>query len=508
MTGALPPGRAPVLFATIMFYVKQFAPQRHLRRQGSRKGTPVQQNLRKSNDVLAENNVEGMPSAEGSRAFGAALSNGDASGTGTASSNGYPEANGMTPSDNQVLTTKAAPNAKQSRTASSSRNPFAHRLAAAFVALLLAFSLTGTGCSGIEITNSGSGSSTTASQTAAHVSSARVTVSDIPEYSGALCIDINDGQPGFTKDDVDRGSFMEFSELDFEGRCGEAFARIGKDTVSNAERGDISQIHPSGWVQHRYDFVDQNMVYNRSHLIAHQLSGENANERNLITGTRTMNSVGMTYYEEIVGDYVRQTGNHVLYRVTPIFAANDLVARGVQMEAESIEDGGKAIRFNVFIYNVEPGVEINYVTGDNWESSKTVATTSEGEVTKTTAKTKDEALEKTAAELAAEEGSTASGNANGTSNASGSNSSSNSNSTSASSSSSSEASDSANSSASTSTGNASDQQEYVLNTKNKKFHKPSCSGADSISSDNRKTFTGSRETLIDRGYAPCGQCNP
>ena len=490
----------------MMFYVKQFAPRRHLRRRGSRKGTLVQQNLRKSDDVLAEYNTQGIPNAESSRVFGAALSNGNTAGAGTPSSNGYPEANAVTSSDNQAYATKAAPNAKQSRTASSSRNPFAHRLAAAFVALLLAFSLTGAGCSGIEITSSGS--STTASQTTAHVSSARVIVSDIPEYSGALCIDINDGQPGFTKDDVDRGAFMEFSELDFEGRCGEAFARIGKDTVSNAERGDISQIHPSGWVQHRYDFVDQNMVYNRSHLIAHQLSGENANERNLITGTRTMNSVGMTYYEEIVGDYVRQTGNHVLYRVTPIFAANDLVARGVQMEAESIEDGGKAIRFNVFIYNVEPGVEINYVTGDNWESSKTVATTSEGEATKTTARTKDEALEKTAAELAAEEGSTASGGANGTSNASGSNSSSNSNSTSASSSSGSEASDSASSSASSNSSNASDQQEYVLNTKNKKFHKPSCSGADSISSDNRKTFSGSRETLIDRGYAPCGQCNP
>ena len=475
MTGALPPGRAPVLFATMMFYVKQFTPQRRLRRQGSRKGTPVQQNLRKSDVVLAEN---------------------DAS---AASSNKHANAADVTAS----ASTAAAATA----TAARARNPFTHRLAAAFVALLLAFSLTGAGCSGIEISSSsGSSSSASTSQTAAHVSSARVTVGDIPEYSGALCIDINDGQPGFTKDDVDRGAFMDFSELDFEGRCGEAFARIGKDTVSNAERGDISQIHPSGWVQHRYDFVDQNMVYNRSHLIAHQLSGENANERNLITGTRTMNSVGMTYYEEIVGDYVRQTGNHVLYRVTPIFAANDLVARGVQMEAESIEDGGKAIRFNVFIYNVEPGVEINYVTGDNWESSKTVATTSEGEATKTTARTKDEALEKTAAELAAEEGSAADGNDNG--NANGSNPSSNSNSASASGSSGNEASDSANSSASASSSNASDQQEYVLNTKNKKFHKPSCSGADNISSDNRKTFTGSRETLIDRGYAPCGQCNP
>ena len=166
---------------------------------------------------------------------------------------------------------------------------------------------------------------------------AAVQIADIPEYSGALCIDVNNSEPGFTDDDLKRGAFMEFSDLDFEGRCGAAFARIGTDTLSNAPRGDISQVHPSGWEQHRYDFVDQEMLYNRSHLIAHQLCGEDANEKNLITGTRTMNSVGMTYYENIVANYVKQTGNHVLYRVTPIFAANDLVARGVQMEAESIE---------------------------------------------------------------------------------------------------------------------------------------------------------------------------
>ena len=125
------------------------------------------------------------------------------------------------------------------------------------------------------------------------------------------------------------------------------------------------------------------MLYNRSHLIAHPLCGEDANERNLITGTRTMNAVGMTYYEELVGNYVRRTNNHVLYRVTPLFAANDLVARGVQMEAESVEDGGQAIRFNVFVYNVEPGVKIDYVTGDSWESSEVPAVTTKGEATTT-----------------------------------------------------------------------------------------------------------------------------
>ncbi len=416
-------------------------------------------------------------------------------------------------------TTRVSAAAAPGRTAASSaRKPLPQRMAAVFASLLLAASLAfgATGCSGITLTSSSSNSSTSQSTSTAHVSNARATLADIPEYSGALCIDINDGQPGFTKDDVDRGAFMEFSELDFEGRCGEAFARIGKDTVSDAERGDISQIHPSGWVQHRYDFVDQEMVYNRSHLIAHQLSGENANERNLITGTRTMNSVGMTYYEEMVGDYVRQTGNHVLYRVTPLFAANDLVARGVQMEAESIEDGGKAIRFNVFIYNVEPGVEINYVTGDNWESSKTVATTSEGEATKTTGKSKDTALEKTAAELAAEESGT-SGSSDSSSNANNADSSNNTSSSNSANSNSNnaasgttESSSSNSSSTSSNSGSSSDaeQQEYILNTKNKKFHKPGCDGANSISSENKKDFTGDRQTLIDRGYSPCGQCNP
>ena len=225
---------------------------------------------------------------------------------------------------------------------------------------------------------------------------AAVQIADIPEYSGALCIDINDGEPGFTDDEFKRGAFMEFSDLDFEGRCGSAFARIGTDTLSNAPRGDISQVHPSGWEQHRYDFVDQEMLYNRSHLIAHQLCGEDANEKNLITGTRTMNSVGMTYYENIVANYVKQTGNHVLYRVTPIFAANDLVARGVQMEAESIEDDGQAVRFNVFVYNVEPGVEIDYVTGKSRESSDVPHVATGGEATTTDASTTPNATGKEA----------------------------------------------------------------------------------------------------------------
>ena len=259
--------------------------------------------------------------------------------------------------------------------------PLPQRIAAALAALALAFSFTlpATGCS-ISIGDSSAGTGSSISSTdggsGEGAQSAQATIADIPAYTGALCIDINHGEPGFTAQDEERGTFMQFSDLDFEGRCGTAFARIGPDTISNEKRGDISQVHPSGWVQRKYSFVDDGMLYNRSHLIAHQLCGENANEKNLITGTRTFNAVGMLYYEELVGDYVRSTGNHVLYRVTPLFAANDLVARGVQMEAKSLEDNGKAVQFNVFVYNVEPGVTIDYVTGESWESSETPQVTS------------------------------------------------------------------------------------------------------------------------------------
>lgn len=333
-----------------------------------------------------------------------------------------------------------------------------------------------------------------------------VQIADIPEYSGALCIDVNSSEPGFTDDDLKRGAFMEFSDLDFEGRCGAAFARIGTDTLSNAPRGDISQVHPSGWEQHRYDFVDQEMLYNRSHLIAHQLCGEDANEKNLITGTRTMNSVGMTYYENIVANYVKQTGNHVLYRVTPIFAANDLVARGVQMEAESIEDGGQAVRFNVFVYNVEPGVEIDYVTGKSWESNDVPSMTTGGEATTTGAGAAPNATGKEASGA-----STKSPNGNARSE----------NETQEGNAESSQTNRANNAASSIDTKNPGNDagseegsvtshelQEYVLNTKSMKFHRPTCSSVNDIADNNKQEATATRDELILEGYSPCKQCNP
>ncbi|WP_303865351.1 DNA/RNA non-specific endonuclease [Senegalimassilia anaerobia] len=365
------------------------------------------------------------------------------------------------------------------------------RIAAALAALALAFSfaLPATGCSisigdspastGNSISSTYGGSDATGSGDAR---SAQATIADIPAYNGALCIDINHGEPGFTAQDEARGTFMQFSELDFEGRCGTAFARIGPDTISNEKRGDISQVHPSGWVQRKYSFVDDGMLYNRSHLIAHQLCGENANEKNLITGTRTFNAVGMLYYEELVGDYVRNTGNHVLYRVTPLFAANDLVARGVQMEAKSLEDNGEAVQFNVFVYNVEPGVAIDYVTGESWESSETPQVTSKGSATITTAAAAR--ADKAAAGRSAGSGSGtgSSGSNAGDGHGTGSNSSNNQ--------------------------GTSEQQDYILNVKNKKFHKPDCSAASDISSANKQDFTGTRDQLIAKGYSPCGIYKP
>lgn len=338
---------------------------------------------------------------------------------------------------------------------------------------------------------------------------AAVQIADIPEYSGALCIDVNNGEPDFTDDDFKRGAFMEFSDLDFEGRCGAAFARIGTDTLSNAPRGDISQVHPSGWEQHRYDFIDQEMLYNRSHLIAHQLCGEDANEKNLITGTRTMNSVGMTYYENIVANYVKQTGNHVLYRATPIFAANDLVARGVQMEAESIEDGGRAVRFNVFVYNVEPGVEIDYVTGKSWESSDVPNMTAGGEATTTGAGAPPNATGKEASSASTKgsDENARSENTNNTtpkSNAESSQSNQANNATG-----SSNAKNPSNGAGSEESSAASSElKEYVLNTKSMKFHRPTCSSVNDIADNNKQEATATRDELISEGYSPCKQCNP
>ena len=190
-------------------------------------------------------------------------------------------------------------------------------------------------------------------------------MSNIPQYSGNSYVVLNDNKPNFTDEDYLKGSFEEYSELDALGRCGVAYANVSVDTIPTEERGSIGQIKPSGWHTVKYNIVSGKYLYNRCHLIGYQLTGENANPKNLITCTRSMNTEGMLEFENKVADYVKETNNHVLYRVTPIFEENNLVVSGVQIEASSVEDKCKDVCFNVYVYNVQDGIEINYSNGDS-----------------------------------------------------------------------------------------------------------------------------------------------
>ena len=197
-------------------------------------------------------------------------------------------------------------------------------------------------------------------------SAAVVDLASVPAYSGSPYVELCGNEPQFTDSDKARGGFEEYSPLDSLGRCGVAFALIGTETMPTEERGSIGSVKPSGWHTVRYNgVVDGNYLYNRCHLIGYQLAGENANTKNLITGTRYLNVEGMLPFEDEVASYVERTGNHVLYRVTPVFDGSNLVANGVQMEAWSVEDGGKGVSFDVYCYNVQPGVSIDYATGDS-----------------------------------------------------------------------------------------------------------------------------------------------
>ena len=189
---------------------------------------------------------------------------------------------------------------------------------------------------------------------------------DIPAFSDTPYVVLNDNQPDFPEEDRTTNSFESYSPLDALGRCGVAYANVGVDLMPTEDRGDIGQVKPTGWHTVKYDIVDGKYLYNRCHLIGYQLTGENANEENLITGTRYMNVDGMLPFENMVADYVQETENHVLYRVTPIFEGDNLVASGVQMEAWSVEDSGEGICFNVYCYNSQPGVTIDYATGESW----------------------------------------------------------------------------------------------------------------------------------------------
>lgn len=193
-----------------------------------------------------------------------------------------------------------------------------------------------------------------------------VSLDAIPAYDGKAYVAVNNNEPFFTDSDMTTTAFENYSDLDSLGRCGLAYANICKEIMPTEKRGKIGMIKPSGWHTVKYDVIKDRYLYNRCHLIGYQLAGENANPKNLITGTRYLNVEGMLPFENLVADYVNNTGNHVLYRVTPMFSGSNLVANGVLIEAKSVEDNGGGILFNVYCYNVQPGVGINYENGDSW----------------------------------------------------------------------------------------------------------------------------------------------
>ena len=216
--------------------------------------------------------------------------------------------------------------------------------------------------------NGSSNTSTTSKSTSVSDTAGGYTVDNVPAFVEDAFIEINNNVPYFTEKDYTTESFEQYGDLDSLGRCTIAYACVAQDTMPTDKRGSISSVKPSGWQTVKYDNVDGKYLYNRCHLIGWQLTAENANKSNLITGTRYLNIEGMLPFENMVADYVKETNNHVLYRVTPIFDGDNLVARGVEMEGYSVEDNGEGISFNVYAYNVQPDIEIDYATGESWLS--------------------------------------------------------------------------------------------------------------------------------------------
>lgn len=234
-------------------------------------------------------------------------------------------------------------------------------------AFLLIFFIVGSvpglsGCSSKKAGNSGAAASVSAQTDMASFA-----------YDGKPYVVINDNDPDFTDADMTTTSFESYGELDGLGRCTTAFANIGKDLMPAEKRGSIGEVKPTGWQTAKYDNVDGKYLYNRCHLIGYQLTGENANEKNLITGTRYLNVDGMLPFENMVADYIKETNNHVLYRVTPVFSGDNLVASGVHMEAKSVEDNGDGVLFNVYCFNAQLGIAIDYATGDSHQDDSIVA---------------------------------------------------------------------------------------------------------------------------------------
>lgn len=279
-------------------------------------------------------------------------------------------------------------------------------------------------------------------------------LSDVPAYSGKAYTSVNGNVPYFTAAELTTTSFETYSDLDTLGRCGVTYACIGQDLMPTKERGSIGMVKPTGWHTVRYDdLVDGKYLYNRCHLIGYQLTGENANTQNLITGTRYLNIEGMLPFENMVADYIQETNNHVLYRVTPIFEGNNLLANGVLMEGYSVEDKGAGVSYCVFAYNVQPGIEIDYATGES-----KLADGAQQEEQKTATVTPTPSPEPEKQEPV--------------------------------------------------TGSEASQADYILNTNTKKFHYPTCSSVNDMKEKNKQEFFGTRDETIALGYSPCGRCMP
>ncbi len=312
------------------------------------------------------------------------------------------------------------------------------KLAVLFLPVLLALSLGLGGCAAAESIKAVTISATKTEDI----------LQKIPAYQDAAYVTVNDNVPFFTESEFTTEAFESYSDLDSLGRCGVAYANVCKEIMPTEERGSIGMVKPSGWHTVKYSGIDGNYLYNRCHLIGYQLSGENANEKNLITGTRYLNVQGMLPFENQVADYVKRTGNHVLYRSTPLFEGNDLVARGVLLEAASVEDRGQGLQFNVFCYNVQPGVTIQYADGSSTGPAFTGSDSSQQQTE------------------SAKASNTGAGSAS-----------------------------------------AGTEAAYIGNVNSKKFHRPSCASVKDMAEKN-KVALSSREEAIAEGYTACGSCKP
>lgn len=290
-----------------------------------------------------------------------------------------------------------------------------------------------------------------------NLSDKKISLSSIPKFSGKAYTAVNDNKPFFTPEEITDEAFEKYGNLDKKGRCTAAFACLGTEIMpgEDEDRGSISSITPTGWVQAKYDNVSGKYLYNRCHLIGWQLSAENANKANLITGTKYLNIEGMLPFENMIADYIKETGNHVMYRVTPIFEGGNVLASGVQLEAYSVEDDGDGICFNVYCYNVQPGITIDYATGSSsltaGGSSKTTAGQETTKAKTTTTKPKKTTTTEAGAGF-------------------------------------------------TNTGT------YILNTNTKKIHYPSCGSVKRMKAQNKESYTGSLDALLARGYTKCEKC--